>query len=88
MANSKTTQAKQTNIVFNSFFELPKTMKEVEQETNIDRANICRYIRSFRNQKRIALVSYRKCTITGRIVGIYSTNPDFFPKSNQLELFE
>ena len=87
MANSKTTQANQMNIVFKAFFEYPKTMKEVEVETNIDRANTCRYIWRFRDQKRIALVSYRKCKISGRDVGAYSTNPDLFPISNQLELF-
>ena len=87
MANSNTTQA-QMEIVFNAFFEFPKTMKEVDQETNIMRENICRYVRSFRNQKSIILVDYRKCRVTGRKAGVYTTDPAQFPKSNQLQLFE
>ena len=92
MANSKQTQASdydnQSNIVFKAFGQFPKTMQEVHVETNIDRANICRYVGHFRDQNRIALIGYRKCKVTGfTIVGEYSTNPDLFPKSNQLQLF-
>lgn len=86
--NSSNTQAQQTKKVFNSFFEFPKTMKEVDIETSVMRENICRYVRTLRNENRIALVGYRKCKITGNNkVGIYTTNPDLFPKSNQLKLF-
>lgn len=73
----------QLSRVYNSFFESPKTMKEVDVETDIMRENICRYVRTFRKENRIALVGYRKCKITGcDRVGIYSTNPDLFPKSS------
>jgi hypothetical protein len=90
MANSKLTQAninEQLKTVCNAFFEYPKTMKEVDAETGIMRENICWYLKHFRNQNRISLVGYRKCKITGRNVGMYSTNPDLFPRSNQLKLF-
>ena len=92
MANSKTTQANdndnQMNIVFNAFFESPKTMMEVDAETNIDRSNVCRYVGTLKARNKIQLISYRKCKITKcEGVGEYSTNPDFFVKSNQLELF-
>lgn len=87
-SNSQANSIDQRIIVFNAFFESPKTMKEVDQETNIMRENICRYVRDFRNKNKIALVGYRKCTVTGHAkVGIYTTNPDLFPKSNQLKLF-
>ena len=92
MANSKITRANdndnQMNIVFNAFFESPKTMKEVDVETNIDRSNVCRYVGTLKGLNKIQLISYRKCKITKcEGVGEYSTNPDFFVKSNQLELF-
>jgi hypothetical protein len=59
--------------VFNAFYEYPKTMKEVS---------------TLRNANQISLVGYRKCRITGHNkVGTYTTNPQLFPKSNQLELF-
>ncbi len=91
MANNRTTQANgldQRKIVFNAFFESPKTMQEVSKETGVMRSNICYYIRDFRNQRQIELVGYRKCNVTkyGK-VGIYTTNPDLFPISNQLKLF-
>lgn len=83
------TQAKnQFKAVFNAFFESPKTMLEVDTETNIERANICRYVRTLRNENRISLFAYRRCTITGHPkVGAYTTNPELFPKSNQLTIF-
>lgn len=92
MTNSNNTQANgnddQLKIVFNAFFENPKTMQEVSIETGIMRSNICWYIRYFRNQRIIALVGYRKCNITKYSkVGTYTTNPDLFPISNQLKLF-
>lgn len=84
-ANSKENQLK---IIYNAFFEYAKTMKEVDAETNVMRENICRYVSELRNENRIVLVGYRKCKITGNSkVGIYTTNPDLFPKSNQLKLF-
>jgi hypothetical protein len=84
-ANSTENQIK---AIYNAFFEYPKTMKEVDAETNVMRENICRYVSTLRNQNRIALVGYRKCKVTGnQKVGIYTTNPDLFPTSNQLKSF-
>lgn len=77
----------QLRIVFNAFYEHPKTMKEVNVETDIMRENICRYVNTLRNENRISLVGYRKCKITGHNkVGTYTTDPEQFIKSNQLEL--
>jgi hypothetical protein len=88
MENSKTQAKNQLKTVYKAFFESPKTMKEVDAETTVMRENICRYVRTLRNEDRIALVGYRKCKITGNDkVGIYTTNPDLFPKSNQLKMF-
>lgn len=92
MENSTTTQASenesQLNTIYDTFFEFPKTMMEVSIETNIDRSNICRYIKTLKERNKIALIGYRKCKITkSESVGEYCTNPDFFVKSNQLELF-
>lgn len=91
MTNSNNSQANssdQLNIVFNAFFECPKTMKEVSKETGVMRANICWYVRYFKSQNKITLVDYRKCNVTSYSkVGTYTTNPDLFPVSNQLKLF-
>lgn len=86
--NSQASGHDQLNIVFNAFFEYPKTMKEVDKETSIMRESICRYVKTLRAKDRIMLVGYRKCKVTGHDkVGIYTTDPDLFPKSNQLKLF-
>lgn len=78
----------QIKVIFDAFFEYPKTMKEVDAETNVMRENICRYVSTLRNENRIALVGYRKCKVTGNPkVGVYTTNPDLFPTSNQLKMF-
>lgn len=91
MKDSKTQASNcndQLRIVFNAFFENPKTMKEVDAETSVMRENICRYVSMLRNENRIALVGYRKCNVTGfKKVGTYTTNPELFPKSNQLKMF-
>lgn len=105
MINSNSTQANgnddQLNIVFNAFFESPKTMQEVSKETGVMRSNICWYIRFFRSQHKIVLVGYRKCKVTGYgkvgiyttnldlfpLIGVNNTNPDLLPILNQLELF-
>ncbi|MFA9191359.1 hypothetical protein AAGV28_08270 [Flavobacterium sp. FZUC8N2.13] len=91
MKNSNNSQANghdQLNVVFNAFFEYPKTMKEVDKETNVMRESICRHVKTLRAKNQIALVGFRKCNITGHgKVGIYTTNPDLFPVSNQLKLF-
>jgi len=87
-ANSNSQAKDQFNKVFRAFYEFPKTMKEVDKETFIMRENICRYVRTLREQNRIALVGYRRCKVTRhRKVGIYTTNPDLFPTSNQLKMF-
>ncbi len=88
MSTQANSVANQIKVIFDAFFEYPKTMKEVDAETNVMRENICRYVSTLRNENRIVLVGYRKCKITGNPkVGTYTTNPDLFPKSNQLKLF-
>ena len=88
MENSNTQATDQMKKVFNAFFEFPKIMKEVDAETTVMRESICRYVRTLRLENRIALVGYRRCKITGHPkVGTYTTNPEMFPKSNQLKMF-
>lgn len=78
----------QVPAVFKSFFDEPKTMKEVELDTNIDRAHICRYVATFLKENRIAFLHDRKCRATGSLAGAYTTNPELFPTSNQLSIFD
>ncbi len=77
----------QTEIVFNAFYKEPKTMKMVEVETGIDRANICRYVSKFRKYDEVAEVKKSLCKITKHRAGFLTTDPKQFPKSNQLKMF-
>ena len=67
----------------------PMTMKEVFVETGVMRENICRYVVILLETGRIKITQKRKCTITGHTsVNEYTGNPELFPKTNQLNLFD
>lgn len=63
---------------FKGFFQ-PQTMKELSVRTGIDRANICRYVRTMRKAGTIAVVKKRYCNITKHLAGVYTTNPALMP---------
>lgn len=73
--------------LFKAFFKAPKTMLMVSVETGILRANICRYVSNFRKQNNIAEVKKDLCKISKHRAGYLTTNPDQFPKSNQLKMW-
>lgn len=68
--------AGQTKRVYKAFSERPKTMLEVATETNILRANLCRYIAKWKKQNRIELVKFGICPITKHRAGFYSTRKE------------
>lgn len=69
---------------FKGFF----TMKTIAIKLDIDRANVCRYVATLRKSNRIQFVKNAICPITKcSDVGLYTTNPEYFVKNNQLELF-
>ena len=82
----KATFHKQLKTVYNSFLESPKTMLQVAIETGILRANICRYVRTFRKLDKIAIVRIGYCPITKHKAGFYTTDPALFPSDNQLKI--
>jgi hypothetical protein len=77
----------QTKRVFKSFYEAPKTMLMVSNETGILRANICRYVRKMRQYDNIAEVKKGFCKVSNHRAGFLTTDPNQFPKSNQLKMF-
>ena len=77
----------QLKAVFESFFETPKTMKESDKACGVMRENICRYVRTFRKEGKIAVIRKRICAVTKHRANEYTTNPQLFPKPAQLELF-
>ena len=74
--------------VFAAFKRQPSTMLMVSIETGIMRASICRYVSKWKKQDRIKIVSLSTCPISKRGgVQRLTTNPEMFPKSNQIKLF-
>lgn len=85
---SKGTKVNQLAATFEGFFKAPATMLQVAKSTDIERANICRYVASLRNQGSIAFVKKGYCPITKHMAGYYTTNPVLFPTiPKQLNLF-
>ena len=62
-----------------SAFLRPQTMKELSVSTGIDRANICRYVRTMRIAGEIAVIKKRYCSITNHLAGVYTTDPALMP---------
>jgi hypothetical protein len=77
----------QKQIVFAEFLRTPQTMKQVSVRTGIMRENICRIVKSLREADAIASFSVGTCPITKHPkVNRWTTDPDKFPQSPQLQL--
>ena len=60
-----------------AFSEAPKTMLQVSFETGILRANICRYIKEWREQNSIFLIKKNICPVSKHRAGFYSTHKGY-----------
>lgn len=78
---------RQFDIVYKGFFIKPQTMKELSINTNIDRANICRYCAELRKTEKIRVCKRIKCPITGYWANQYTTDPEQFSFDGQMSLF-
>lgn len=85
--SNKDKRKDQLKAVYDSFFESPKTMKEVDKGIGIMRENICRYVKTMLDKNQIAVLRKRYCNVTKHLANEYTTNPDLFPKVQQLNLF-
>jgi hypothetical protein len=75
-------------IVYESFCQEPKTMKEVFKDTGVIRESICRHCSTLRDIGKLFNVGKRRCSVTKRIVKIWSTNPsEAMLNTDQLDLF-
>jgi len=68
--------------VFRAFSERPKTMLMVSIETNILRANICRYVAKWRKQNRIEVVKTGFCIVSKHRAEYLTTDPSLFNSKN------
>lgn len=62
--------------VYKSFSERPKTMLEVAIETNILRANLCRYVAEWKKENSIELIKFGICPISKHRAGYYYTGKE------------
>jgi RNA:NAD 2'-phosphotransferase (TPT1/KptA family) len=54
------------------------TMKQVSVKTDIDRANVCRFISKMKRSNSIYLVRRGICPITKDVAGFYTTNYNLY----------
>ena len=54
------------------------TMKQVSVKTEIDRANVCRFVGKMKRSNNIYLVRKSICPITKDIAGFYTTNYNLY----------
>ncbi|UCS94842.1 hypothetical protein KZP23_07485 [Echinicola marina] len=69
---------KQEIEVFNRFFGVPQSMLQVALQTDVLRANICRYVDKWLKEGKVKRVYKGICPITKRKVGKYSTDPKYW----------
>lgn len=75
--------------IFNDFLKRHiATGSMIEQATNIKQKNITRFKRDLEKAGQLWQVKRSRCKITGRWAWYITTNPEFKPKNNQLNLFE
>lgn len=68
--------------VYKSFSERPKTMLQVATETNILRANICRYVAEWKKENSIELIKFGICPISKHRAGFYYAGKEVRNGSN------
>lgn len=77
----------QFQAVYWAFYDGAKSMFEVEVETGIRRENICWFVGDLRRNGKIFFVEKRRCKYKRSIISALTTNPEFKPEDNQLNLF-
>jgi len=76
--------------VYESFFDSPKTMKEVDKSIGIMRESICWFCRTLRKEDKLYPIRKRICTVTNHRATEYTTNTAYAPirQAIQLSLFD
>ena len=63
------------------------TASMVTDATGVPQKSICRYKRDLEKQNLLCELFKTACKLTGFKAWYLTTNPDLFPKSNQLKMF-
>ena len=77
----------QLQTIFDYLKENTATDSMVTEYTGVPQKSICSYKRDLEKQGLLYEVEKKLCKITGFRAWYITTNPDLFPKSNQLKTF-
>lgn len=81
-------QDAQLILVRKAFKDHPKTMRQVANELNEERSNICWYVGMLRNAGQIEVHHQGECEVTGHVVNYYTANVALFSSNGlQFSLF-
>ena len=85
--NKYTLSTSQLKTIFNYLQEHTATASMTAEATGIPQKSICRYKRDLEKSGLLYEVEKKFCKLTGFRAWYLTTNPDLFPKSNQLKMF-
>jgi hypothetical protein len=85
--NSKTQATTQKQTIYNYLKLHTATASMVASATGVPQKSICRYKRQLELQGLLFEVGKKHCSLTCFRASYLTTNPDLFPKSNQLKMF-
>lgn len=85
--NSKPQATTQKQTIYNYLKLHTATASMVEKATGVPQKSICRYKRKLELQGLLCELGKKLCLHTGFRASYLTTNPDLFPKSNQLKMF-
>ncbi len=88
MANIDNSHRAQRERFFEFLKEKPVSCSMAEAETGIHQKCLTRYKRQLESANRLWVAFEAKCKITGRLVQYITTNPEFNPSNNQLNIFD
>jgi hypothetical protein len=77
----------QLQTIFEYLKENTATASMVTEYTGVPQKSICRYKRDLEKQNLLYEVEKKLCKVTNFRAWYLTTNPDLFPKSNQLKMF-
>jgi Mn-dependent DtxR family transcriptional regulator len=77
----------QLKTIFDYLKDNTATASMVADATGVPQKSICRYKRDLEKVGLLQEVEKKYCVLTGFKAWYLTTNPDAFPKSNQLTLF-
>jgi hypothetical protein len=72
-------------VIYNVFMTEPMTMKQASIVTGIDRANICRYCKNFREQNKVCYLKKVRCPITKHYAFLITTDWSLFVDDMQMK---